>query len=728
VYRSEGIGGLGSGGTAGVPRGLWFEASFADDSRNAPISSRERRELANALGKRRHQIAQAWWRTQFDPERLERFQVPGTEGIEEKEITRSVLLPALNLLRSWLSTGETRYSDVYLDERLRFAPHLASLERRAEFFREILPADEQVLLAVVQGAGQRERLRALLDELHAPLRSPMTDKPFRILALGDCLMNEVRVALVSRARAQNLPLDFRQLYFSALLGRGLPTDEALGLLRDFRADFIALSFLSFKGIAPYATLMREANGLSEARLKKRVQGLVAIMRDYLAVLRDHTDAPFLIHNASGLPLTRLRRLVPLSPALSSSHRRALAEVNAAVAEMVAETPGAILIDEAGIAREQGLHRCDGRLIPRSVARGAQFHTSRFGEFLAVTYLDVLSSYRELARCKVLAVDFDNTLWDGVMADGPVEQRHFLQRLLLRLKDAGILLVALSKNDLKNIRWGEMTLQPDHFVLQKVGWNLKVQSIDQAARELDLGLDAFVLLDDNPAERELVRTQLPAVRTLDPNSPSALRWLERMLSFPNTRQTEEARRRTDLYREQAARRAELGQRQFDYAGMMAALGLRARFGRAEKGDLQRAVELVQRTNQFNTSAIRYSRQQLAELIGRDDCGVYQASLSDKFGNLGMVVVAVVRRGGSERTVESFVMSCRAMGFELERLVLRRLLDAEGGPGVRFVGRYVRTDRNSPCAGLFSGNGFVRRSETDWVLEPDAARPEAPPWFN
>jgi hypothetical protein len=70
----------------------------------------------------------------------------------------------------------------------------------------------------------------------------------------------------------------------------------------------------------------------------------------------------------------------------------------------------------------------------------------------------------------------------------------------------------------------------------------------------------------------------------------------------------------------------------------------------------------------------------------------------------------------------------MGFELERLVLRRLLDAEGGEGVRFIGRYVRTERNSPSGRLFSGNGFIQLSETDWVLEPSAARPDLPPWFS
>jgi hypothetical protein len=169
VYRSEAAGGPGSGGVTPVPNGNRAERSFPELSRpGALISNRERRELSNELAKHRHRIAQAWWRTQFDPERLQRFQIPGIEGAEQEEITRSVLLPLLGLLRSWLCTGEARYSDVYLDERLRFAPHLASLERRTEFFDETLPADEQVLLGLVEDVRQREKLRALLESFTRP--------------------------------------------------------------------------------------------------------------------------------------------------------------------------------------------------------------------------------------------------------------------------------------------------------------------------------------------------------------------------------------------------------------------------------------------------------------------------------------------------------------------------------------------------------------------------------
>ena len=327
---------------------------------------------------------------------------------------------------------------------------------------------------------------------------------------------------------------------------------------------------------------------------------------------------------------------------------------------------------------------------------------------------------------MLLLDFDGTLWEGVMADGPVRHRHDLQSLVRRVKEAGILLVAVSKNDPAHVRWNEMTLKPSDFVLHKIGWDLKVQSISDAARELDLGFDSFVLIDDNPVERELVQRQFPMICTLDPTDPNCARWLERMLQFPNTRNTEEARTRTEMYRRQSLRRDTLRQ-PFDYPSMMAGLGLAVRFRRATRGDLDRVVELIQRTNQFNTTTIRYSKQELQALLESDHNAVYVAALSDKFGSVGLVCVTIIERKLSDRIFNSFVMSCRAIGFELERLMLRLVIDAESSDATRFVGRFLPTSRNTPCKDLFSSNGFYRRGDCEWALEPNATRPEKPVWF-
>jgi len=366
-------------------------------------------------------------------------------------------------------------------------------------------------------------------------------------------------------------------------------------------------------------------------------------------------------------------------------------------------------------------------VPHQVSRRAYFHTSRFGEPLADAYAEVLTSYRDLRKAKVLLVDFDNTLWDGVMADGPVQQRLEGQKLLRRLKDAGMLLVALSKNDPKNIRWDEMALEPADFAVMKINWNLKVQSIQEAADELDLGIDSFVVIDDSDQERALIATRFPKLRTLDPRRPETWASLERLLRFPNTRETEESRSRTELYRAQAQRRrAQADAAEVDYPAMMASLGLRVRFRKAASADLDRLTELVQRTNQFNTTTLRYTKRELTTFMSSPAHDVYTAEVIDRFGSFGLVAVVVIGRSASEITFENFVMSCRAMGFGLEQAFLRLILDAEA-QATRAVGRFVPTDRNAPSARLFADNGFVQVDATTWVLDDRSRAPSVPAWI-
>jgi FkbH-like protein len=687
-----------------------------------------RQNIAARILAARREILSKWGDSQFEEERVQRYAIEGLDGQDRATLIQSFLTPLLELLIRYVKTGEDRYADLYFDERMRYAPHLAPPPIRARFFEEVLPADEAAILesarlprALVSG------LRLLLDELHAPLLSVPPQSALRLLTVGDCLMGEVRAALTGLCRRAGIELDMRALYFSALMERGLSTDSVLGFLEEFPADLIAFSFLSYQGIPIYRPLLREADRLAPAQMEERVSAIMALIREFLGRLRDFTDAPFLIHNTGGLPLTtRLRRYLRVIPPHSKRSRQVLCALNGAISELVANTPNAILIDEETVTRTKGHHACAAPMVPREIFRNAHFHTSMFGKYLTMEYIDIIRCYKSLSRAKVLLLDFDDTLWDGVMADGPVRQRHRLQSLLRRVREAGILLVAVSKNDPANVRWEEMTLKPSDFVLHKIGWELKVQSISDSARELDLGLESFVFIDDNPVERELVHRQFPMISSLDPADPICARWLERMLQFPNTRATEEARTRTEMYRNQSLRREALRQ-PFDYPSMMAGLGLTVRFRRAADPDLDRVVELVQRTNQFNTTTIRYSQQALEGLLKSNHHAVYVAALSDKFGSSGLVCVSIIERDRNDRIFSSFVMSCRAMGFQLERLVLRLVIDAESADAARFVGRFLPTSRNTPCKDFFSTNGFSPRDDHDWILEPDAARPEKPTWF-
>ena len=159
------------------------------------------------------------------------------------------------------------------------------------------------------------------------------------------------------------------------------------------------------------------------------------------------------------------------------------------------------------------------------------HHSRFGDVLSDVYERTLAAHTLLGRAKALLVDFDNTLWEGVMADGPVRHYRDRQRQLKRLRDAGVLLVALSKNDPSSIRWDELSLEYEDFVLHQVNWRPKPDNVSEAITALDLAPEAFVLLDDNPVERALVCENVPGVRALDRDRPADRRGAGAVAGLP-----------------------------------------------------------------------------------------------------------------------------------------------------------------------------------------------------
>jgi FkbH-like protein len=690
------------------------------------LSSACRKRLSQLIEAQKSEILVRWYECQFEESRLRRFEVAGVENVDRQTLVHFFLTPLLNLLTAFIKTGKTYYRDVYLDERLRYAPHRADISVRKLFFSEVIPSDEDTIVRQACAAPEdASMLRTLLAQLHAPLLSSSMRDSVRLLALGDCLMSEVRVFLPGQCRSAGIDVDMRMLYFSAAMGRELETQEAIQFLSSNPTDLLALSFLTYVGLPRYQLLLREAHRLSRSDIRERVMAIVGLMRRFIFELREKTEATILLHNACGLPLTRFRRYFPIVPPLSSSHRKVLRPLNDSIRELAENIPNTLLIDEQLLITAGGYRNNMAAVIPRGIYKQSFFHTSRFGQILAGAYAEIIMAHRDLAKAKVLLVDFDDTLWKGIMADGQVSHFQERQRLLRRLKERGMLLVAVSKNDPRNVRWSEMALQPSDFALLKINWNTKIQSIQETGKELDLGTDSFVLIDDNTTERGLVHSRLPSVRTLDSAASSTWRSLEFLLSFPNVSDTEEARTRTEHYRAQSARRQAMNQ-DVDYPTMMASLGLEARFGLASHRDLNRIAELIQRTNQFNSTTIRYSRAQLQEFLSDKFRRLYVAELSDKYSKLGLVAVVIIDCRDTEAIFDSFVMSCRAMGFGLERLVLRLVLDAEKD-ATRFVGRFVRTDRNLPASTLFTEAGFRQLSKTEFSLGPGDPKPEAPPWF-
>jgi len=677
-----------------------------------------RPDLAQYLVAHRDDIILAWYECQFNDELFRLFPNSFAESADKREVLDGHMAPLLSLLSEYARTGDIVYRDLYLAECYSYAPHREGIDILKRYFQAYMPAH----IAAATGRAASPDWRTWMQDVHRPLTAPVKGQPIRILTIGDCLIAQIQGFLRARGLDVGIAFDFRFYYFSALRGVQILDDSVREAIRS-GTDLIAISYLSYEGIPLYRSFLETAEAGNKAQTAELREGVARFIREHLNMIRELTDAPILLHNACGLPLRRFRQLLPFLPAMSRRRQEALKELNASIADISAKVENCFLIDENASTDRFGLRHCGDTLLPRSVARDAAIHVERLSQYLAEAYLDVVHDWKLLQKTKLLLVDFDNTLWGGVMADGPVQQYADRQELLRRLSEQGILLAAVSKNSPANIRWDEMVLSENDFASQKINWNLKVHSIREIAQELNLGTDSFVLLDDNPVELELVQSELPEVVCLDSTRAETWKTISRLFSMPNTRQTDEAKRRTQLYKEQA-RRNEAVRETSDHPELMRRLSLKAAIGPARSADLDRLAELVQRTNQFNTTTVRYSHGELEAMLKSSGYDVVVGELADKFGRLGIVCVAIVKKGEEESIIEDFVMSCRAMGFGMEQVMLNALI--ERSERKRIVGKFVPTAKNEPSSTFYKSSGFSEEFAGHWVL-PAGASVDVPEWI-
>ena len=314
--------------------------------------------------------------------------------------------------------------------------------------------------------------------------------------------------------------------------------------------------------------------------------------------------------------------------------------------------------------------------------------------------------------KILAVDADETLWKGVLSEDGEENlvpMKVFQEGLLQLRSDGVLLVLLSKNDPFAFR-ADMPLSLSDFAAARVGWSPKPEALAEVCRDLSLAVDSVVFVDDNSRERSEMSARLEGVavapwngwRTGDETEQRQLLRRLRECFFAGSGATDEDRLRAAEYSRRAMLR-DLQGKFGDIDGYLKDLNLTVRPSLAEEGDLERLSQMAMRTNQFNATTIRRTRDEFAELAADAGMRVYVFRAADRFGDQGLVcyVVADV----AARKITDFVMSCRAMGRTLEHFVYRYVSRELGfEPEVD----YVPTAKNRPFAEFISVLGENRRT--------------------
>ncbi|HVV72921.1 MAG TPA: HAD-IIIC family phosphatase, partial [Verrucomicrobiae bacterium] len=388
-----------------------------------------------------------------------------------------------------------------------------------------------------------------------------------------------------------------------------------------------------------------------------------------------------------------------------------------------DLPGVHLLTAAELLREFPAPDCLDRT---SDELGRVPYTPRFFTALGTA---VARRYHALKRApyKVIVLDCDQTLWSGVCGEDGAEgvslelPRQSLQEFMRAQREAGMLLCLNSKNNEDDVRAvftrrKEMPLAWDDFAAWRLNWQPKSENLKALAQQLQLGLDSFIFIDDNPLECAEVEANCPEVLTLQlPEQPSLIpQFLRNCWAFDHLQQTAEDSRRTLLLR-QNQEREHLRAEAPSLADFLEALELRIQIDPLSPAQLPRVAQLTQRTNQFNCTAKRFSEPELkAWLASGEACTV---QVRDRFGDYGLVGAMLFHSERELLAVDAFLLSCRALGRGVEHRMLSRLGEIARERRLGWVDlHFVPTARNKPAADFLDsiGAGFKQPLNGGYVF--------------
>lgn len=342
--------------------------------------------------------------------------------------------------------------------------------------------------------------------------------------------------------------------------------------------------------------------------------------------------------------------------------------------------------------------------------------------------------------KAFALDLDNTLWGGVVGDDGPENLQVgqetsmgqvyseFQDYLKAHKQLGVILNVVSKNEPENAMAGlnrpDMTITPDDLIMIKANWEPKSQNLRDIAHDLSLLPESFVFVDDNPAEREIVRQQLPgtAVPEMGEQPERFIRAIDRMGYFEVTELSADDGARTEMYRQNAAR-SRLESTFTDYGAYLRSLEMRAEILPFSPMYFSRIAQLTNKSNQFNLTTRRFTQAEIQAMAEDGRYVTLYGKLSDKFGDNGVVSVVIGEIKEDRLDIILWLMSCRVLKRDMEYAMMDALAGRCQALGLRTArGYYFPTAKNGMVRDFYGKQGFDKIEEapdgsTIWQLELD-----------
>lgn len=403
------------------------------------------------------------------------------------------------------------------------------------------------------------------------------------------------------------------------------------------------------------------------------------------------------------------------------HRRVVDKWVAAVAEIT----GVSFLDMDGCQRYVGIEQSGDA---RKWYLYRQPYSEQFWSEVATHLFQALRRQKTASK-KCLVVDCDNTLWGGIVGEDGLEGiklgedfpgsafRDF-QRQLLTLKSRGVMLAICSKNNEADVwevfnRHDGMVVKRDDFVGHRINWVDKPTNIRAIAKELNIGLDSLVFVDDSSIEIERVRNDLPMVECIQVPEDAArfLQHFNAFRLFDREQVSDEDRIRSEMMiqeRERQTLGASLSAEDFTKA-----LQLAVDFFEIKDEHVARVTQLIGKTNQFNLTTRRRAAGEVAALRDSPGSKVFAWRVADRFGDYGLVGVIIAERSGDSIMLDTFLMSCRVLGRGVESAIFAALAEYARSVGAsQLVGQYIPSAKNSLVANLYRDHGFEPAQNGYW----------------
>lgn len=459
-------------------------------------------------------------------------------------------------------------------------------------------------------------------------------------------------------------------------------------------------------------------------------------------VQEHVDAISAFHQGcGGWSIVHRFAVLSVAPDVVLQQRRSalVVKMNALLDDALGTLPQVVWVDLAAEAAEHEGPVRDARLWQIGRLPFADGFARRLARRWAALTLSITGG-----AARLVVVDLDNTLWGGVLGedgasgvklggDYPGNAFRALQGALSALSQRGVALAICSKNDedlalQAFAQLPAMILRPSDFAALRINWRPKWENVRDIAAELNLGLGSVLFIDDNPVEREAMRANLPEVKVLELPSEPAL-YAGALLASPYVASvvtTAEDLGRLEAFRSQQ-QRVKARNEAVSLDEYYASLGSVLSFTPLCTGNAARAVQLCQKTNQFNSTSRRYELSDLTRLR-EQGADIQVIGLEDRHSPAEDIGLLILRPGDDGwAAIDLYLLSCRVLGRGLEAIIPRWALGRAAQLGWRgLLGEIIETPRNTPVRGVFAEAGYVEQATGLWSAAAEPALAERTDW--